>query len=292
MEHTNARSTQVVADGLLFPEAPRWREGRLYFSDFHAQRIAALDPATGTASTVAKLDDAPSGLGWRPDGVLQFVSMTARRLCALEAGGVRMVADLAPHCPGRTNDMVMTSQGGAFIGNFGYDMLGGAPPASTCLVHVDPGGRVQVAADDLMFPNGMVLLDDERTLVVAETGRHCLTAFDVDAQGALSRRRTFATFDASVGPDGICADAEGGIWVATARTSECLRVDREGRLTDAVPVSAGNLSFACVLGGDDGRDLFICTAPSFRAAETRALRRGRVERVRVSVPAAERRTGG
>jgi sugar lactone lactonase YvrE len=276
--------TEVVADGLLFPEAPRWREGRLFFSDFHAQRIAALDPTTGAVSTVVQLEDSPSGLGWSPQGELQFVSMAQRRLCALREGAVQTVADLSSVCPGRANDMVMTAAGGAYIGNFGYDMLAGAPAVSTCLAYVGPTGEVRPAADDLMFPNGMVLLDDDRLLVVAETGRSCLTAFDVAADGSPSGRRTFASFNAEVGPDGICADAQGGIWVATARTRQCLHVNRDGQLTQAVEVSEGNLSFACMLGGPDGRDLFICSAPSFRRAQTEAQRRGRIERVRVEVP--------
>jgi sugar lactone lactonase YvrE len=281
-------TAEVLADGLLFPEAPRWREGRLYFSDFHGQRIAALDPATGGVSTVVKLDDAPSGLGWRADGVLQFVSMAERRLCALEDGAVRTVADLSAVCPGRTNDMVMTSAGAAYIGNFGYDMMAGAPAASTCLAFVEPTGRVRGVADDLMFPNGMVLIDDERTLVVAETGRSCLTAFDIAADGSLHSRRCFARFEPEVAPDGICADADGGLWVATARSGQCLRVGRAGQVTHAVQVSEGNITYACMLGGDDGRDLFICSAPSFRPAKTMALKRGRIERARAPFPHAGR----
>ena len=273
--------TRIVADGLIFPEAPRWRDERLFFSDFHARRIAAFSPATETVETVAQLDDAPSGLGWQPDGVLHFVAMSGMTLNAIEADGISVHADLSSIARGRANDMVMTSYGSAYIGNFGFDMLAGAAPETTSLALVTPDGGVRAVGADLLFPNGLVLIDDERTLVVAETYANRLSAFDVTDDGSLANRRVFAQFDPDVAPDGICADEDGAVWVATARSNRCVLVREGGEIVAETRVSEGNLAYACMLGGETGCDLFVCTAPSFRAAETVAAQRGRIEMARV-----------
>lgn len=255
--------TRVIATGLSFPEAPRWRDGRLYVSDFLDRRIAALNPNTGKIETIIALQDSPSGLGWRPDGAMMFVSMASRRLNVLEGDDVRLVADLGAICAGRANDMVVTRNGGAFIGNFGFDMLRGAPQEMTRLCYVSPTGEARAVGEELLFPNGVVLLDDERTLVVAETYANRLTAFEVGHDGELSRRRTFAQFGDDIAPDGICADAEGAIWVASARSGRCVRV-AEGGAVLAEAIAAEGVAYACMLGGEHGRDLFICAAPGFR----------------------------
>ncbi|MDP9436911.1 MAG: SMP-30/gluconolactonase/LRE family protein, partial [Actinomycetota bacterium] len=210
-------TTRTLLADLGFPEGPRWRDGRLWFSDFHDQRVRAV-AADGTAQTVLQLDDAPSGLGWSPAGELLVVSMQRRALLRVTEGGPQVVAELGSWVPGPVNDMVVDSTGAAYIGNFGFDLLGGAAPQPTALLRVAPDGEVSVAAEDLHFPNGMCLADGGRTLVVAETYGQRLTAFDVGADGGLSRRRVFAELEAGVAPDGICLDAEGQVWVATART--------------------------------------------------------------------------
>lgn len=278
--------TTVVAEGLSFPEAPRWRDGRLYVSDFLARRIAALDPASGDVETILELDDSPSGLGWRPDGAMMFVSMAARRLNVLDGASVRLVADLGAICAGRANDMVVTRDGGAFIGNFGFDMLRGAPQQTTRLCYVSPTGEARAVGEELLFPNGIVLLDEERTLVVAETYANRLTAFDVGGDGELGRRRTFAQFGEDIAPDGICADAEGAIWVASARSGRCVRVAEGGELLADAVVPEG-VAYACMLGGESGRDLFICAAPGFRPPPG-GQASGKIHRAEVDVPRAGR----
>ena len=180
--------------------------------------------------------------------------------------------------------MVVDAVGRAYVGSFGYDLLAGAAPEPADLVRVDPDGTVSVAADGMHFPNGMVLTDDGGTLIVAETSGGRLTAFDVAADGSLSRRRTFAELP-GLAPDGICLDAAGEIWVATARTPEVVRVREGGEVTGRVTVSSGSLSYACMLGGEDGRTLFVCTAPTFLPGGPRA---GRIEVASVDVPRAGR----
>jgi len=276
------RTTTVLAEDLGFPESPRWHEGRLWFSDFHDQRVRAWSP-DGALETVLQLDESPSGLGWTPDGDLLVVAMERRAVLRVRDGEPQVHADLGDLTRVRANDMVVDAGGGAYVSSFGFDLFSGAAPEPTVLVRVDPDGGTRVAAQEVHFPNGMVLTDDGRTLVVAETYAARLTAFDVATDGSLSGRRVFAELP-GVAPDGICLDAEGQVWVATARTSEVLRVRKGGDVTARVAIGSGSLSYACMLGGDDGRTLFVCTAPSWRPG----LRQGRIEVAQVEVARAGR----
>jgi sugar lactone lactonase YvrE len=204
----------VVVDGLTFAEAPRWRDGALYFSDFYSHRVLRVDIG-GYVDVVVELPERPSGLGWRPDGTLLIVAMDSRRLMRLDGDKASPVADLSAIATGPCNDMVVDGKGRAYVGNFGFDRHRGEPERTTCIARVDPDGRVTRAAEDLLFPNGTVITPDGRTLIVAETFAHRLSAFDVAADGALSNRRVFAQVDGCF-PDGICLDAEGAVWVADA----------------------------------------------------------------------------
>ena len=259
IEYTAER---VCAD-LVFPEGPRWHDGKLWFSDFIDQRIATLDPETGNVETHIQLDDSPSGLGWTPEGELLFVSMRQRRLKRLGSDAPQTIADLSSLCGGRANDMAVDPAGGAYIGNFGFDMMGGAKADTTRLIRVDPDGSARAVGGELMFPNGIALIEDGKRLVVAETYANHLTVFDVAGNGDLSNQRVFAQFGEDVAPDGISAAPDGTIWVATARDDRCVRVREGGEIVAAVKIGAGN-TYACMLGGPDGRDLFICAAPGFR----------------------------
>ena len=275
--------TTTILDGLCFPEGPRWHDGRFWFSDMHAKRVIRLG-ADGRAETVVEVPERPSGLGWLPDGRLLVVSMHDRRLLRLDPGGLARVADLGHIAAFHTNDMVVDRHGRAYVGNFGFDLVGGAPQQTTSLARVDPDGSVHVAATELMFPNGMVITPDERTLVVGESFAGRLTAFDVARDGALSNRRVFAALEGGAIPDGIALDAEGAIWVASPTTGECLRVHEGGRVSRRVRGAA--LAYACALGGTDRRTLYVCTAETHDPDECVAKRTGRIETVRVDVPGA------
>lgn len=276
------RTTTTLADTLGFPESPRWHEGRLWFSDFHDRCVRALSP-DGSLETVLEFEDSPSGLGWTPDGDLLVVSMERRALLRVGADGPRLHTDLAELTRVRANDLVVDVAGGAYVSSFGFDLFAGATAEPTVLLRVKPDGAVSVAADDLLFPNGLAMRDDGRTLVVAETYGRRLTAFDVAPDGGLSGRRVFADLP-GIAPDGICLDAEGQVWVATARTAEVLRVRDGGEVTDRVAVGSGSKSYACMLGGQDGRTLHVCTAPTWRPGD----RQGRIEVVQVEVGRAGR----
>lgn len=276
-------STEVLTSGLAFPEGPRWRDNLLWFSDMHGREVRTVD-VRGRGSVVVKLQDRPSGLGWLPSDVLLVVSMDDRRVLAWDGVSLEEHADLSDVAPGRCNDMLVDSRGNAYVGNFGFDLFAGGEPKSTVLALVGTDGAVSIAAEDLLFPNGMVLFPDRSTLVVGETFGARLTAFDVDEGGRLSGRRVWAALEDGHVPDGICPDADGAVWVASPTTGVALRVLEGGEVTDIVEVSEGRAPYACMLGGPDGRTLFCCTSSTMFPEEAAAQRGGAIEAVEVPVP--------
>jgi sugar lactone lactonase YvrE len=277
-----ADQTNILLENLTVPEGPRWHEGRLYFSDFYAHEVVAVDMA-GQRETIVEVPGQPSGLGWTPDGRLLVVSMTDRRLLRLDPGGLVEVADLSALANYHCNDMVVDEQGGAYVGNFGFNSHDGSEFKAADLIRVDPDGSVSVAAAGLAFPNGSVITPDGGTLIVGETRGNILSAWNRAPNGTLSNRRVWADLGAGF-PDGICLDAEGAVWVADPRNKETIRVLEGGEVTDRI--STGEMgSFACMLGGEDRRTLFICTCLQ-SGPDTAALRSGRIETVEVTVPGA------
>lgn len=272
---------EVIVTGLSFPEGPRWRGDRLYFSDFYRQAVFSVGPGEA-AELVAEVPQQPSGLGWLPNGDLLIVSMRDRRLLRRTADGeLREHADLSAIATWHCNDMVVDAAGRAYVGNFGWDTHGDAEPRDATLALVREDGSVEPAAEGLVFPNGSVITPDGRTLIVAETRAQRLTAFDIGEDGRLSGRRIWAEIGPHY-PDGISLDAEGAIWVADPRGRCVVRVHEGGRISAEID-TAPRGAFACMLGGDDGQTLFICTATGSGpfAAERRE---GQIERVRVDVP--------
>ena len=292
------RNVDVVSDGWSYLECPRWHEGRLWVSDFYTEKVVAIDDA-GHHEVMAEVPAQPSGLGFLPDGRALIVSMRDHRILRRENDGSLVEhADLSGLVANHLNDMVVDDRGGAYVGNFGFDLMGGAAISSTTLTYVDPDGAASTVADDLLFPNGMVLRDG--VLVVAETFGARLTAFDVAGDGGLARRRSWARFAEPpattdvgeavgalpVAPDGICADADGAIWVADALHGRLLRVAEGGEVLEELPTGTG--VYACMLGGEDGRTLYACAAPSFAEHERRPVREAQLLAARVDVPHAGR----
>jgi sugar lactone lactonase YvrE len=279
-------ASKEILTGLAFPEGPRWHEGRLWFSDMHADEVVAVSP-DGARQTIAVVEHQPSGLGWLPDGRLLVVSMTDRRVLRLEPNGELVEhADLSALAPWHCNDMVVDAIGRAYVGNFGFDLHAGAPPTTTTLLRVDPDGSVTEVATEMAFPNGCVITPDARTLVVGESMGRRLTAFDIGADGSLDRRRVWADLPDGSVPDGICLDAEGAIWSACPRTGSVWRVAEGGAVLDCVSVGGDQKAFACMLGGPSRTTLYICASGSSQPAECRALRNGRIVAIEVDVPGA------
>jgi len=276
------QATTVLLKQLGFPEDPRWHDGRLWFSDMAACRVMTVD-LNGTAETVVDVPGRPSGLGWLPDGPLLVVSMTDRRLLRFDGEELALVADLSHLGPSYCNDMVVDGYGRAYVGHFGSDLLTEGTRAGGYIVLVSTDGQARVAADQMAFPNGSVITPDGRTLIVGESGAVRLTAFDIQRDGSLGRRRIWAALRGAT-PDGICLDAEGAVWVASPISAEVIRVREGGEVTDRLPVATQ--AFACMLGGPDRRTLFIMTAVTHEPKQARAQRAGRIDTVRVEVPGA------
>jgi sugar lactone lactonase YvrE len=242
-----------------------------------------MDPS-GKAETLVDVPEQPSGLGWLPDGRMLIVSMLDRRLLRLEDGQLVEHADLSTLATGECNDMVVDARGRAYVGNFGFDLYGGEEARETCIILIEPDGATRVAADGIGFPNGSVITDDGRTLIVAESYGGRLIAFRIADDGALSERRVFAQLQGAI-PDGICLDAEGAVWLACPVTGRVLRVLDGGEVLDEIKVTNAG-AYACMLGGDERRTLYICTAASSDPKETVSLGSGRIEAIPVDVSGA------
>lgn len=282
----------TLTDGLYFGEGPRWHNGRLWFSDFYDHAVKSMDTA-GRVSIEHRFEDQPSGLGWLPDGRLLVVSMRALKVLRQEGTGFVEHADLSGLARHMCNDMVVDGNGRAWVGNFGFDLDAElsrrgvasvfAEHPSTNLVRVDPDGSVHLAAREMHFPNGTVVTPDGKTLVVGETLASCLTAFDILADGCLANRREWAALGQRA-PDGICLDADGNIWVANAVAPECVLIAPGGEVLQVVATSQN--CYACMLGGDDGRDLYAVTALTSHHDVAAVERTGKIETARVKTPGA------
>ena len=283
---------RVLLDGLQLAEGPRWRNGRLVFSDMHAGEVVALK-LDGSRQTLAKLPDGChcSGLGFLVDGSILVVSMQERSVLRLSAatGQLQLWADLSA-LPGTymCNDMLVDDRGRAYIGNYGWDIHDTSlEPRSTTLALATASAPPRAVAEDVLFPNGMVVLEQPcgaRVLIVAETWGLRLTAFDIADDGSLSNRRVWATL--LFPPDGLCADAEGCIWVANPmKPGFAARVGEGGKIHRIIRSDRKVLAVA--LGGPDGKTLFLCECDEVDPKLTRPGN-SRVRAVQVPVGAAVR----
>jgi sugar lactone lactonase YvrE len=276
------RKFELLLGGLVFPEGPRWRDGVLYFSDMHDHKVLTVD-LEGKTSVVCEVPQSPSGLGWLPDGRMLVVSMNDRRLLRLEPGGLKLHADISKLASFTCNDMVVDASGRAYVGNFGFDMVPGAQRKPAEVVLVEPDGAARVVATGMDFPNGSVITPDGRTLIVGESFGRRLTAFDIQPDGSLTKRRVWADIKPAV-PDGIALDAEGAVWVASPFTNELLRVFEGGKVAERI--ACESQAIACALGGADRKTLFALLAESINPDECRAKRSARIEVAPVEVPGA------
>jgi sugar lactone lactonase YvrE len=290
-----------LISGFDFLESPRWHEGRLWLSDFYLRQVIAVD-LEGGVETIAEVEGQPSGLGWLPDGRMLVVSMKDQKLLRLEKNGLLALhADLSGIAGGPLNDMVVDAHGRAYVGNFGFDLMGGAPVETARLACVEPDGKVRVAAEDLYFPNGSMITPDGKTLLVNETFASRISAFAIQPDGSLGKRRDWARFgsppgggarearkqQARVAPDGGVLDAEGAVWVADALGNRLLRVQEGGRVLAEVATGDQGV-FACTLGGPDRRTLFLCVAPDFAEHSRKGAREAAVWTAEAPAPGAGR----
>lgn len=287
---------EIASGGLAFPESPRWHDGRLLFSDQFGGHVYEVD-GSGRRRALCAVPGGPAGLGWDDRSRLLIASMQDRRLLRWAEGRLEQVADLSELAPGGLNDMVTDASGRAYVGSIDVDESGATRPTS--LIRVDPDGSATVMDGQLTLPNGAVLTDDGRTLVVAETFGARLSAFDVGADGSLTGQRVWAQFaperfgDAATAhgsgrclPDGISLDASGAIWIADSGGGPVIRVAEGGEILDELELDDELTAWAVTLGGEDGRTLFACLAPSLQLGPPAEVRGGRVVACQVDVPAA------
>ena len=274
----------VLLTGRGLVESPRWHGDRLYFSDWSAGEVVAVD-LTGRSEVVARVPSLPLCTAWLPDGRLLVVSSKDGRLLRREPdGSLVLYADLG--VPG-WNDIVADGRGNAYVNRAHFDPTAGEDPEPGSVHLAATDGSVREVADDIAFPNGMAVTADGSTLIVADSYRHQLVAFDIGADGALSRRRIWADLGEGT-PDGICVDAENAVWYADVPHRRCVRVAEGGTVLRRVPLDRG--AFACVLGGPDGRTLFVTAArwQGMTESEMVAPGSGQVLTVPVEVPGAGR----
>jgi sugar lactone lactonase YvrE len=236
--------------GLYFGECPRWHEGRLWYSDFFDHGVFSVSP-DGDRRTEVEFAGEPAGLGWLPDGRLLINSRLDRVVIRRETDGSLVLhGELAPWAQGHANDMVVASNGQAYAGNFGFELSHGA------------------------------------TLVIAESMGGCLTAFDRSPDGVLSGRREWAALPEGVAPDGICLCEDNTIWVANALGADFVRVAEGGEIVEKINTATGLGSFACMLGGEDRKTLFMITAETSDQVKAQEKRTGCIETARTTVPGA------
>jgi sugar lactone lactonase YvrE len=268
-------SLTPLANGFCFGEGPRWFEGLLWFSDMLGEAVHTVNLA-GDLTTLALPGHSPSGLGFRPDGSLLIASTETRTLLSYDGDTVDAVADLSDVVPASIGDMVIDEHGRAFVGSQARE--GGV------VVRVDIDDTVTVVAENLDFPNGMVITPDGSTLIVAESTGRRLTAFTVGADGSLSERRVFAEgLDGP--PDGITLDAEGGVWAAMTLAHQFERIIQGGKVTDRIDIG-DRTAIACTLGGPDRRTLFLLSSTDAYPQRLAGTKLSRLDATTVDIPGA------
>lgn len=246
---------QLLMSGIAFGESPRWHDDRLWFADWAAEELIAVD-LSGRSEVVAHVHSFPFCLDWLPTGELLVVSAAQRRLLKLESGAFSTYGNLKPISDKGWNEIVIDGRANAYVNGGGFDLMAGEPFAPGLVALVTPDGVARQVADGIAFPNGMAITPDNSTLIVAESYAARLTAFEIAADGTLSNRRSWAELGEAA-PDGICIDASGAVWYADVPHRRCVRVAEGGEVLDLIELDRG--CFSCALGGPDGRTLFMVT---------------------------------
>jgi sugar lactone lactonase YvrE len=280
---TASSNPRVLIDGIGLGESPRWHEGRLWFADWVAHEVVALSP-DGRSEVIAEVRSIPFSIDWLPDG--RMLATSGRRVLRMEPDGAfETHVDLSELSEHGWNEIVVDGRGNVYVNGVGFDLMAGVEPAPGLIALITPEGEARQVAGEVMFPNGMAITPDGSTLIVAESYGRRLTAFEITSDGGLANRRVWAEVDGP--PDGICIDADGAVWYADVPNRRCVRLREGGEVLDAVELDRG--CFACMLGGEDGRTLFV-NAANWAGTEAidKGPRTGQVLAVEVSAPHAGR----
>lgn len=276
------RSSRLLSDDVVYPESPRWHDGKLYFSDVHDYRIKVLD-RQGRLSTLAQVPTRPAGLGFLPDGQLLVATAFDRTLSLVEDGGLRPVCDLSAMTSGFLNDMVVDGLGRAYVGATGFNLMAGETPRAGQIVSFTLDAGPVLVSDDVRFPNGIAISEDHTRLVLSETAAQRVSMFDIATDGTLGPRRTF--IELGTATDGLCLDRDGGIWVALLTAGQFVHVSGSGQVDDRIDTE-GRLAVACVFGGEDRRDLILCSADTTMAELANGVSRGQIHAVNAAAAGA------
>ena len=302
------KELKKLTGGLYFGEGPRWHENKLWFSDFYSHKVMTLDE-NNSLEAVCEVPSQPSGLGWLPNGDLLIVSMLDRKILKFSEGSISVHADLSEYVAHKCNDMVVGRDGTAYVGNFGMGDAGESLN-STHLMIIKSDGTVLKGPDNLLFPNGTVITEDGKNLIIAETLGAKLTSFDIEDNGELTNRKLWARtsplfslliikFLSSLGfdlskvdfskysknlhvPDGICLDEKNGIWIASPTTKAVVRIEKGGNITDKINTPKG--AFACMLGGKERKTLYVIISNSSDPEEAQASPEGEIHSIEVEIP--------
>jgi sugar lactone lactonase YvrE len=248
-------SPAVLLTGLVIGESPRWHDGRLWLSNWGAQEVVAVDLEGRSEVMLRVSTTAPFSVDWLPDGRLLVVSGPECEVLREEADGSLVThADLTRLSQYPWHEILVDGRGNTYVNSICFDFRGGGEFTPGIIALITPEGELRQVADDLAFPNGMVVTPDNSTLIVAESFAGRLSAFDIGADGSLANRRVWA--ELGEGGDGICLDADGAVW--TPAMKSCIRVREGGEILEKIELD--RFCFACALGGDDGRTLFVLAA--------------------------------
>ncbi len=247
---------QKIASGILFGEGIRWRRNAVVLSDMLGRRVVEIDPASGTLTTLAEVDNQPNGLIAFANGDLIINSMFDRKLLRLSGGILSEYCDLSAIATGYLGDIVDDGQGGYYVDDVGARVLHGEKPAPGRLIYVAPDRTARVVCDQLAFANGVVISPDGARLYLAETMISAIKVYDIKPNGDLGQGRLFADFTGQSRIDGMTMDAQEGCWACLLDTDRVVRVGVDGARTHAVIVPGGE-PIACTIGGTTGREIFI-----------------------------------
>ena len=269
---------RIALDGLAWPESPRWHDGALWFSDVHNFRVMRWVPGS-EAEVVARLAGRPGGLGFMPDGRLLAATALDKKLWWIAPGEEPLLAvDLSSLVSGLLNDMIVDASGRAWVGDTGFDLLKGDAEAPGKLLSWSTREGPRVAAEDVRFPNGLAISDDGERLYLAETFGRRVSAFELSGDGQLSGRRVHAQLTGR--PDGLCLDTEGCLWVALLWDNEFQRIAPDGSVSARIRLD-DERAVSCVLGGAEGRELFIGVASVDERDKANIRRMGSIRCMRV-----------
>jgi sugar lactone lactonase YvrE len=284
MSYRQCSELERISGGFAMAEGPRWHDGAVILNDIHADAIKRVDDG-GAVSTVFDLPSSPICIGFLSDDTMLVSSLKDRCIWRIAGGLLTTYADFSGLSPFNWGDLVIDDHDRVYVANQGMCYPDNVPDQIDSQIYLlAPGGSPRVVAGDYLYANGLAISPDGRALVVAETFGHRLWRTPIQQDGTLGERELIIQFPDTDRPDGICCDAEGGIWSANATARSVVRCTFDGTITDRIS-TADDLAIGCILGGQDGRDLYITTAPTADRERARALRASTLWRVRVDVPA-------